>query len=257
MTQEIIVVKYGSSSVSNDTGMDRERLAGYAADLAEARQRYGVVVVSSGSVAVGRCLWRQAEQTDRLVPSDRSLAMIGSGAAFTAWQEAFERHGLFTGQLPITHREVDDPTEGPSLLNALHENLAAGIVTVANENDALSDTELAKLSYGGDNDGLAAHLAIAVGAKALLLMTNRDGLLNGNRAVRRVGLRTSEWAIAYQYIEQAESSEGKGGMESKFNAASYAADAGVQAYIANASHAIADVLSGQIGTHFVAADIKR
>lgn len=256
MTRETIVVKYGSVSVACEQGMDRERLGNYTADLATLRQRYGLIVVSSGSVAVGRSLWRQSERAEQAV-SDRSLAMLGSGRAFTAWQEAFAHHGVLAGQLPITHREVDDPKEGRSLLSAIQENLASGIVTVANENDALSDIELAKLSYGGDNDGLAAHLAVAVRATALVLMTNQNGLKCGDKTIAEVGSLTHERAATYQYIEQHKSPEGRGGMESKFKAAADAADAGIDSYIASASHSVEDILNSTQGTHFVAVNVKR
>lgn len=247
---KIIVVKYGSSSVSNGSGMDREKLKKYAADLAKANKKYQIVIVSSGSVAVGKSIWQKPAPGE--TADGRTLAMIGSAKSFVAWQEELGEHGLIAGQLLVTHREVDDPSEGPSLHQALATNLQHGIVTVANENDALSTTELAKLSYGGDNDGLAAHIAKRVRASALCLMTGTDGLLSKGKPVRLVKANARSWAAAQGYVEEEFSPAGRGGMLSKVEAATVAAESGINAYIASADTDIEEVLAGKSGTHFEA-----
>ncbi len=254
MNKEIIIVKYGSSSVTNTAGIDASRLMRYVSDLVSIQKHYGLVVVSSGSVALGKNLWKQSSQSANVV-SDRCLAMLGSGRAFSAWQDAFTEHGVLSGQLLITHREVDDPTEGPSLRATVQDNIDHSIVTVANENDALSDIELAKLSYGGDNDGLAAHLAITLGAKALYLMTDQEGVLVGGRVLRKVSSNEKEWSRALLSAGEA-GKGGRGGMYSKVSAAQQAAKAGIDAIIANAAQPIQEVLDGLHGTHFVGRAIN-
>lgn len=252
MKRKTIVIKYGSTSVVNGSGMDMGRIQGYAKQLAQLSSDFNLVVVSSGSVATGRALWGQAGHKGHI--SAQSLAMLGSGEAFVAWQKVLLDCGLLSGQLLVTHREVDDPTEGPSVRAVIEQNNAAGIITIVNENDALSDIELAKLSYGGDNDGLAAHIATKVGAWSLCLMTDKDGLLNSSFLVRTVGADEAEWAAAKGYCatKMPLGSLGRGSMLSKVEAATGAAKIGIDTYIANANADIHYVLSGNIGTHFEA-----
>ncbi|MES2971542.1 MAG: hypothetical protein V4702_04420 [Patescibacteria group bacterium] len=82
--RETLVVKFGSSSVANQQGMDMERLGLYAAHLAEVSQQYNLVVVTSGSVAVGQAMWGESDRREHML-SDRSAAMMGSARAVTAW----------------------------------------------------------------------------------------------------------------------------------------------------------------------------
>ncbi|MES2971541.1 MAG: hypothetical protein V4702_04415 [Patescibacteria group bacterium] len=159
------------------------------------------------------------------------------------------------GQLLITHREIDDQYEGPSLLQALEENIAHHVITIANENDALSIAELKKLAYGEDNDGLAKHLAITIGASALLLMTDKIGLLDGTRFVREIGTSDADRSRAHNYVQAANSGNKKGGGRTKLAASIEAANAGIDAYWARADASLLDVLQGIEGTHFVAFDL--
>ncbi len=255
MKRETIVVKYGSSSVSTRTGMDQQRLLKYAADLAALHEQANIIVVSSGSVAAGRYLWAK-NYTGKADANIRHFAMLGSAVAFTSWQESLLAHGILAGQLLVTHREVDDPTEGPSLLAAIEANMKACIITIINENDALSDTELAKLSYGGDNDGLAAHIAISLGAKKLCLLTDVDGVLVKGKLLARVEANEAAPADVSAYVLATTNPSGRGGMISKITAASAAAKHGTDAFIANANAGLQLVVTGQSGTHFVAAQIK-
>ncbi len=251
MKREVIVVKYGSSGVANRQGMDMAGLRRYAAALVTIYGNYDIIIVSSGSVAAGKYIWhkQKAEQT---LADSRTLAMIGSATAFSAWQVALWRYRLIGGQLLVTHREVDDPTEGLSLRAALEGNLRHGIISVVNENDALSDTELAKLSYGGDNDGLAAHIAIIVKASILLLLTDQHGLLAQGQLVKRVAANQKAWEMAKACIRVDISRQGRGGMLSKVHAATQAAKAGIDVHIAAANQSLQDVLIGKAGTHFEA-----
>lgn len=251
MKRKTIVIKYGSSSVADKDGMDKVRLERYCADIAKVMGVYNIILVSSGSVAEGKALWfhKRSGQDDI---DARTLAMIGSASAFTTWQSVLKNHGIISGQLLVTHREVDDPTEGPSVRAALEGNLKAGIISIVNENDALSDTELAKLSYGGDNDGLAAHIAVTIKASALLLMTDQMGLLSKEGLVKRIEANAEEWLAAKDHITLDISLVGRGGMLSKVEAAIMAARNGIDVHIASADHSFEGVIAGRSGTHFVA-----
>lgn len=251
MKSKTIIIKYGSGVVTGQNGMDDQRLSGYVRDIIKVHSKYNIVLVSSGSVAVGRTLWGRYHS--KATTADVKMhAMMGSALAFFAWQQALLSMGILSGQLLVTHREVDDPTEGPSLLSAIKANMSRGVITIINENDALSDTELAKLSYGGDNDGLASHIATKLKADALLLLTDVDGLKRDGRVESLVAYNSLAREQALDSVYAGTSTLGRGGMQSKVEAALRASGQGVEAYIASAGANLNKVLSGSSGTHFVA-----
>lgn len=237
--------------MADANGMDMQRLRSYAMEITRAHRLYDIIIVSSGSVAAGKHLWNQLRATSEAA-DNRILAMIGSAYACTAWQTTLQQYKLTGGQLLVTHREVEDPAEGPSLRAALEANLRHQVISIVNENDALSDTELAKLAYGGDNDGLAAHIALTIKASSLLLLTDQAGLLAPSGLIRRVHATEKQWTAAKGYTTITTSQTGRGGMLSKTDAAIQAARAGIEAYIASAEQSIGDILTGKYGTHFVA-----
>ncbi len=251
MKRKVIVVKYGSSSVATQEGMDSERLKRYAIELTKVYDQYDIIIVSSGSVAAGRHLWFQKLKKQNAA-DNRTLAMLGSAPAFKAWQDALLKHDIASAQLLVTHHEVEDVAEGPNLLLALEINLQHRIITIVNENDALSDTELAKLSYGGDNDGLAAHIAVVTKASALFLLTDQIGLLSDGKLIKNVLASEQEWMAAKNCTQATTNKTGRGGMLSKVEAAIQASRAGVGVRIASSGQPLSEVLVGKHGTFFAA-----
>jgi glutamate 5-kinase len=252
--RELAIIKFGSTSSTHERGMHAGRLRHYAAQIALQRQRYNrdIIVVASGAVMTGRALWQQqfgagAEQLD-----DQEAAMMGSAASFMAWQRALRREGIMGAQLLLTHREIDDEKHaGRILRDALAKNIRRGTVTVVNENDAVSLRELRKLSYGGDNDGLASHIGVAMGAAHLCLMTDKEGLLDHQKKVIDF-VDDDNRDATYAY---ATNSGRGGGMVTKYEAAETFARSGGEAHIAHATkHDWRAVLANQAGsgTHFAA-----
>ncbi len=251
--EDILVVKYGSGTVTNGQGMDAGLVEGYVAELASLRAGYQIVVVSSGSIVVGKALWESAHGSEAPAPSDQTLATIGSGQAFNVWQRAFRAHGVLAGQILVTHHEMDDQLERPMLKRVMEDSMQAGVINVVNENDALSDEEVATYKYGGDNDGLASYVARLLGARQLCLMTDIDGLLDENRSVIREvqsgdeaeAIRLARYAVTDAHISN-------GGMITKVEAALRATRGGIEAHIAHAEAAPTDVIAGRAGTRFIA-----
>lgn len=241
----IAVVKYGSSSVTNSRGMDTRRLHSYAHELSDLQHKYDVVVVTSGAVAVGRSILGEKAKD----ASDQTLATVGSGRSFTAWQLALAQREVHAGQLLVTHHEIVDPEEGSSLRDVMRANAKLGVVSVVNENDALSDIEIAQLRYGGDNDGLAAHIAEVLEARHLCLMTDVPGLLDADgQLVAEVNPDNSEWAL--RLSEGPVNNIGRGGMRTKVGVSLKAASLGIEAHIGPADLGPLMLIDGQTGTHF-------
>jgi glutamate 5-kinase len=168
---DLIVVKFGSRALTgedNSLGNLESNIQRFSGDLAQYSSR--LVVVTSGAVFCGKLLTPEIE--DPAV-----LATIGNPALARIWQQSFSEFSVVSSQVLVTHRELGVDTERARLLSVLNNSLSLGVVPIINENDALSDEELKKLIYGGDNDGLAAETAKLLGAKHLVLYTDTDGFL--------------------------------------------------------------------------------
>lgn len=259
--RELIVVKYGSSSVvqgDRDIRQNIDENTGlFAYQLSKLHAEYDLVVVTSGSVAVGRAMWSDIAEDDPDVV-DQFLAMSGNPYVMTSWIDNFQKKGVKAGELLLTHKEIEDDKKpddpGSELRAAIKRAFALSAVPIVNENDALSRRELAKLHYGGDNDGLAAHIARSMGARALFLMTETNGvqnvLGNGYGRIRSVKPNKLSWDAVRDHAGTS-NPEGRGGMKSKVEAAISAAQAGMDSYIAHAQKSsFASIQSGKFGTHF-------
>ncbi|MEO8862857.1 MAG: hypothetical protein ABI354_00840, partial [Candidatus Saccharimonadales bacterium] len=177
----------------------------------------------------------------------------GSAKSFTAWQNELLTRNIKSGQLLVTHRDFSDDESGPTVRQLLQDNINSGIVTVGNENDALSVEELALLEYGGENDGLAARVAQEVGATALFLLNDKGGVYDNHE--QELGqVEESEWAsiLLMAQNRSARSEKGTGGVFAKVTAAIAAASAGIDAYIDRAGTPVEQIIAGDTGTHFVA-----
>src|SRR5690606_23282005 len=137
-----IVVKVGSSLLV-DAATRRVTapwLAALASDLARLRaEGREVIVVSSGSIALGRGLLKGA--SGARLEDKQAAASVGQSLLMAAWQAAFEPHGLIVGQVLLTR---DDTERRRRWLNAratVQALLAHGVVPVVNENDTVATEE--------------------------------------------------------------------------------------------------------------------
>ena len=175
----------------------------------------------------------------------KTSAMVGSANLVVAWQSAFCDYGVKVGQILLTHRDIT--ADNGHIKHAINEAIRARVVPIINENDILSDIELAKLSYGGDNDGLAARIATLIKSKHVLLLTNVDGLLDNNgRLIKFVN--KDNYHVCSNYIGE-KSKLGRGGMLSKINAAMNAHDSGVEAHIGLSTGSYRKIINKLSGTH--------
>ncbi len=253
-SKEIVVVKYGSSSVASERGLIRGNIDDYAGRIDSISDRYDVVITSSGAIATGQALWKSQERGNA-IPNDRSLATLGSGRAFMQWQESLAEYGRLAGQVMVTNHEIDDTEEGRAVEKLLRDNIRLGITSVANGNDATSTEGAKDYRQSKDNDHLAAHIAKVLGAKHLLFLTNRPGLFEYPEArmglVHRVTADNIEWALG---LAGEAGPLGKGGMQSKVSEAYSAAQAGINAHIATNRVALGAIIQFKhgYGTHFPA-----
>lgn len=246
-----VVVKVGSSSLTTaGGGIDPDRLDWLVQALAD--RRLGgtdIVLVSSGAIAAGIApLALRSRPRD--LATQQAAASVGQGLLVARYTEAFGRRGLRVAQVLLT---VDDVTRRSHYRNAdrnFARLLELGVLPVVNENDAVATHEI----RFGDNDRLAALVAHVVRADLLLLLSDVDGLYDGDprhEGAHRVAEVAGEEDLAGISLDGAgRSGVGSGGMRTKVEAVRIATSAGIPVVLASASQA-ADALAGEpVGTHF-------
>ncbi len=218
-----IVVKLGTQLLTDSAGrLDARFLSSIATQVARLRSSGTLVtIVSSGAIGAG-----VAELNLSRRPTDlaklQAVAAIGQRRLMDTWASAFVEHLLPVAQLLLTRDDVDARSRFLNLRNTIHAVHELGGVPIINENDSVSTDELVKITFG-DNDLLAATVAVALRADVLVLLTNVEGLLDENGATVA---KIEDLDAAQQLVRLAKSPSGKGGMQSKLAAARMVTDAG-------------------------------
>ncbi len=167
-----IVVKVGSALLVGEDGADRHWLATFASDVARIRARgQQVLVVSSGAVALGRRRLKLPKRALTL-PEKQAAAAAGQSALMRAWEEALELHAIGAAQVLLTRDDTEVRRRWLNARATVETLLKLGVIPVINENDTVTTEEI---RYG-DNDRLAARVAQMIGADALVLLSDVDGL---------------------------------------------------------------------------------
>ncbi|GAA3191691.1 glutamate 5-kinase [Rhodococcus baikonurensis] len=244
-----IVVKIGSSALTSlVAGLDTHRLD-LLADAIEARMRAGsdVVVVSSGAVGAGLAPLGLTKRP-RDLATKQAAASVGQLALAHAWGTSFARYGRTVGQVLLTADDIARRTQHRNAQRTLDRLRALHAVAIVNENDTVATTEL----RFGDNDRLAALVAHLVGADALILLSDVDGLYDGDPRKGDATLipEVNSPEDLDGVVAGSGGALGTGGMASKLSAARLAADSGVPVLLAAASDAAQALSGADVGTAF-------
>lgn len=252
-----LVVKIGSQTLTDASKrLDADYFAGVATQIATLRAR-GVLVtlVSSGAVAAGLGELGLAKRPTDLAKL-QAVAAVGQRRLMDAWAAAFAPHGLRVAQILLTREDIDQRKRFLNLRNTVHALHDLGAVPVINENDTISTDELVEITFG-DNDILAAHVAAALRSDLLVLLSNVDGVLDAaGKPVRTI----ADPAEAESMIRVDKSSLGKGGMNSKFEAAGMVTRGGETLVVARGrdENVLVRVLDGEaLGTVFLPRKTSR
>jgi glutamate 5-kinase len=254
---KLIVVKVGSSLLVDGASgtLRRDWLVSLCADVAALRRQGArVILVSSGSIALGRNLLNLPSGQLRLEES-QAAAAAGQVRLAQAYSDLLAGEGLVAAQILLT---LGDTEERNRYLNAratLNTLLELGAVPVINENDTVATAEI---RYG-DNDRLGARVASMMSADKLILLSDVDGLYTANPARDRSATHIPEVAAITHEIEamagESVSGIGRGGMTSKLIAAKIATGAGSDVIIAKGQdlHPVAAIAKGARHTLFRAS----
>lgn len=171
-----LVVKIGSALLVGPDGLRGDWLRGLCDDVAAWRARgCDVVLVSSGSIALGRGVLGLPQGALALEQA-QAAAAVGQIRLARAYEEALAPHGVTTAQVLLT---LEDSADRRRYLNSratMQTLLGFGVVPIVNENDTVATDEI----RFGDNDRLAAQIAVTCGADQLLLLSDVDGLYTAN-----------------------------------------------------------------------------
>jgi glutamate 5-kinase len=226
------VVKLGSSIVAAPSGELRLSVVARVCEEVAALHRTGVdvVVVTSGAIARGMHLLGMGSRP-AAVQDLQAASAVGQGRLYRTYDELLRERGIQTAQVLLTFFDMSARTHYVNARRTLQKLLEWRIVPVINENDTTTTDEI---SFG-DNDFLAAQVAVLAGARLLVLLTDTEGLYTADpRAkpeARLVEEVTDPDALGELEIGHAPSPLGSGGMRSKVVAAEMASAAGIATVI--------------------------
>ena len=251
-----LVVKVGSSSLVDATGVvARARMRKIVGDVASAaRGGRACVLVSSGAIASGLAPLGFSRRPKDL-PGLQAAAAVGQGSLMAEYARLFADLDLVAAQILLTQ---DDFVARRRFVNAqrtFERLLSAGAIPVVNENDTVATEEITF----GDNDRLAALVAIMIQADLLVQLSDVDGIYT--RDPRHRGARLVAEVRDPLSVESGPASPlGSGGMASKLQAAALASAAGIPTVVAGASRrdVLSRILAGQpLGTWIPAGAVRK
>jgi glutamate 5-kinase len=251
-----VVIKLGSSIVCDDAGHPRRDVLEHVCDETATLHADGrdVVIVTSGAIARGMGVMGLGMRP-RAIDELQAASAVGQGQLYRVYDELLTERGVATAQVLLTFFDISARTHYLNARQTLQRLLDWRVVPVINENDTTTTDEI---SFG-DNDFLAAQVAILLGAELLVLLTSTDGLYTADPrldpSATIVPLVEDFEALGELDIRQTTTTLGSGGMRSKVVAAEMATAAGIPAVVANGrrSGVIAAAVAGEpVGTRFPA-----
>ncbi len=264
MGHKVIAIKVGSNVITNSKGLPDEGVISNISRQIEVLQNQGfqVLLISSGAVAAGRSIFQFDKKTDT-VAQRQVLASIGQVKLISLYKDVFDKHNIICSQVLVTKEDFKSRSHYLNMQNCLSALLSHNIVPIINENDVVSVTEL----MFTDNDELAGLISAMMNADMLIILTNVDGVYNGDPAQPGTTLIDTYDArkINLEEISTGKKSGfGRGGILTKCRTAEKIASMGIPVHIGNgrSENIILRILENEtVGTRFpakkLASSIKK
>jgi len=251
-----IVIKIGSALLTDGgKGLNHAAIAVWVAQMAKLKQQgVEVVLVSSGSVAEGMSRLG-LKIRPKALHELQAAASVGQMGLVQNFESNFQKHGIHTAQVLLTHDDLSDRKRYLNARSTLMSLLDYKVVPVINENDAVATEEI----RFGDNDTLGALVANLIEADLLIILTDQLGLFDSDPSVNANAILISQVSSDDPRLEamagDSRSGLGRGGMATKVSAARLASRSGAATVIVSGEieDVITKVISGeQLGTYLFA-----
>lgn len=227
-----IVVKVGSNVLTrNDGKLDVTRMSAIVDQLVWLRRHnYEIILVSSGAVSAGRDELHPDHELDS-VEQRQLFSAMGQVKLMTLYYDLFREYNIKVGQVLTTKDNFENEDSYQNQERCISTMLENGVLPIVNENDTVCLTEL----MFTDNDELSGLIAEMMQAETLVLLTNVDGIYNGDPKDPNTRIIPSVYydRDISEYASDEKSSNGRGGMASKAKTAHEIANKGIRVIIAN------------------------
>ncbi|MEG2000610.1 MAG: glutamate 5-kinase [Evtepia sp.] len=249
-----VVVKIGTSTLAHPSGLLNlrrvEEICRILSDLKNAGHE--VILVSSGAIGMGIGKLSLSNRPDD-IPTKQAAAAVGQCELMYTYDKAFAEYNHTVAQILLTGSDLQEADRYSNFQNTMRRLLDLHVLPIINENDTVATEEIEI----GDNDTLAAIVAVGIDADLLILLSDINGLYTADphsdpnaKLIKRISQLTDEiFAVA----GGASSSLGTGGMSTKLHAAQICMNANCDMIIANGSQpgVLYDIMDGiEVGSRF-------
>ena len=245
-TAKRVVVKVGSSSIS---GANEGKIEHLVDALAAAHGRgVEVILVSSGAIATGLPLLKLTEKPDDLA-TQQALASVGQSRLISRYQHSLERYNIVAGQVLLTSGDMEVEETRLNAKSAMDKLVSLRVLPIVNENDTVATAEI----RFGDNDRLAALVAVLVEADALVLLSDVDALYDmppTKPGAKRIDTVPFGADLSGVEVGGSSSAVGTGGAVTKVGAAKLATESGVSVLLTSTDNVSAALEGQAVGTWF-------
>lgn len=257
MKKKRIVVKIGSSSLTNDRGeIDQEKFQDHVNAVAALRKaKHEVILVSSGAVAAGFAMLGYPSRPVT-IKGRQAAAAVGQSLLIESYIEKFSTFNIIPAQILLTRNDFSNREQYRNAFSTIIELLERGILPIINENDTVSVEELTF----GDNDMLSALVSGFIHADQLIILTDINGIYDANPHTNRIANKLHHLEdITDEMLLSADgpgSKVGTGGMKSKLLAAKTSLSLGVPVFIGNGvgSEKLLNILHGSGDGTYISND---
>lgn len=252
-----VVVKIGSALLTDGgKGIDHKMITHWVSQMAHLRAlSVDIVLVSSGAIVEGiRRLGLKSRPAS--ISGLQAMAAVGQMGLTQAYEACFKQHGLHCAQILLTHDDLANRKRYLNARSTLRTLLGYRVIPVVNENDTVANEEI----RFGDNDTLGALVANLIEADLLIILTDQEGLYDSNPAdnasATLINRAAANDPVLVSYAGSGSGHLGRGGMQTKVNAARLAARSGTHTIIASGKQAdiIARLVTGEAIGSFLEAD---
>lgn len=242
-----IAIKVGSNVITQSDGsLNVGRMLRIVEDISVlVKQGLGVILISSGAVAAGRCSVSPSKRTN-IVSAKQIWAAIGQVKLMSNYQFLFSKYNINAAQVLATKDNFRDRRHYLNMKNCITAMIENKVLPIVNENDTVSINEL----MFTDNDELSGMIASLMDSEALFILTNVDGIYNGvpgkgsSEIIKEINKESEN---PEKYLSPSKSDFGRGGMLTKYSTAKKIAAEGIDVYIANGNRdfIVTDILRGK------------